>query len=232
MFSISTKQVEALENEIGVRFVCQLLALLREEYPACFSGLPDFVSQAMVVNGIQASLRCGFTLQSHIGGFVTLQCSTSPDFFLHPAIVKILSISNHEKLKFHYLMHNAPESIWNEIKLSANPMAWFSNTNNNQAIARMAYHVCSTFPEFANTQSEAQLFSLFKIATEKAARYGIDWEEGIAIFATALVLYGSRLDETNGTTWSKKVFSLPHLSPEKIANLLRLRIALDTDKLI
>lgn len=232
MFSISTKQIEAFENEIGVRFVYQLLTLLREEYPACFSGLPDFVSQAMVVNGIQASLGCGFTLQSHIGGFVALQCSTSPDFFLHPAIAKILSISNHEKLKFHYLMHNVPESIWNEIKLSANPMAWFSNSNNAQATARMVYHVCSVFPELVNTQSDAQLFSLFKIATEKAVRYGIDWEEGIAIFAVALALYGSRLDEINGAAWSKKVFSLPRLSPEKIVNLLRLRIVLDADKLI
>ena len=232
MISISTKQVELFEQAIGIRFVDKLLALLREEFPVCFRGLPDFVCKTMVVNGIQASLRCGFTLQSYIGGFVALQCNSSPDFFLHPTIAKTLAISNREKLKYHYLMNNVPKPIWNEIKLSTNPMAWFNKNNNNQAIARLSYHVCSVFPKITNIQSEAQLFLLFTIAKEKAARYGVNWEEGIAIFAVALALYGSRLDEINGPTWSKKVFFPSRLSPEKISNLLRLRILLDTDKII
>jgi hypothetical protein len=46
------------------------------------------------------------------------------------------------------------------------------------------------------------------------------------------VVYGDALDKPGGPSWAAQVFGFAPLSPERQVALLRLRLLLDTDRLI
>jgi hypothetical protein len=83
-----------------------------------------------------------------------------------------------------------------------------------------------------NQPDEASLHAFFGAAITRAGKHGIDWDDGLIVFAAALVLYGQELGKASGPDWARGLFSSPALSAPKIVSLLRLRIALDTNLLV
>ena len=65
-----------------------------------------------------------------------------------------------------------------------------------------------------------------------AERHGIDWEEGLSVFAAAQAVYGRRFDQGEGPEWRRQVFTLPPLPAETVVGLLRYRLSLDFGCLI
>ena len=101
-----------------------------------------------------------------------------------------------------------------------------------QQAARIAASVCTAFPELIGVLGETALLTLFTQAISRAHRLGIEPDAGIVVYAAALALFGTQLDEPSGPVWAAGVFKHPQLAPERLVALLRLRLLLDTDRLV
>lgn len=232
MIQLSAAQWAEIEALYALDFVDQLLQTMTESRPECFIGLPRYVRRTMILNGIVLAERCGFKLRSSTAAFIALQCHAAPDFYLHPVIDATLKSSLPEQQCIDTILYKIPDQTWNEIRGGASPCAWFEPRQQKQVAVRTAARVCANFPELIKNNSEDALFVFFNSTLIRAAEHGIDWDEGLVVFAVALALYGPNLDQPGGPPWASKVFFPSASRNAKIVNLLRARIALDTNRLI
>jgi hypothetical protein len=187
----------------------------------------------MIASGIETAQKYGLTLQSSFGAFVSLQCGTSPDFHRHPLIHGILLRPIPEKTIIQCLFDEVPKSVWESIREGADGAAWFLPARESMQLVRVAAGTCRALSNLAQSQpDEAVLHAFFGAAITRAGKHGIDWDDGLIVFAAAIVLYGEELGKASGPDWARGLFSPPPLSAPKIVSLLRLRIALDTNILV
>jgi len=232
MLTLRSGQVRALERSTAAGFVQDLLARLAAERPAAFGGQPLYVRQQMVVNGLACAAAFGFTLRSTLGGFAALQCRTAADFHCHPLVRPVLLAREPERRRFDRLLAEVPAEVWDTLRRGADLRAWFEPRQPAQRPVRIAAQVCAVFPELVEQAPAGALPALFRASISRAARHGIAVESGVAVFAAALAIYGDTLDRPGGPSWAAQVFEEASLAPARIVALLRLRLLLDTDRLI
>lgn len=232
MLTFDAEQFRTFERNAGLGFVLRLTDRLAATEPTAFTGQPAFVRRLMVVNGLAMAAGYGFSLESTLGGFVALQCETAADFHCHPLMHAILQSGTPERQRFDRLIADVPASTWNVVKRGADLRAWFEPKSGEQQVARITALVCSTFPELHHRFRDAELLRLIERAIGEAKRHGVAVESGIAVYASALAVYGEELDAAAGPAWAAAIFRRAGLSSERQVALLRLRLLLDTDRLI
>lgn len=232
MLTLSPLQMARFEDSAALAFVARLVERLAAKFPDTFRGQPRFVRRQMVAQGLSTADGFGLTLESTLGGFVALQCATAPDFHTHPQVRLILTAAAPERLRFDRLIETVPQLLWNSIKSGADVRAWFDPVRPDQQAARIAIRVCDVFPELVDRIAETDLLQLFQQVTARARRHGIEANAGVVVYAAALAFYGTRLDEAGGPAWARELFSPPLLTPARTVALLRLRVSLDTDRII
>lgn len=226
MLKFSRAQTAALDDGAGLRFVDAVLREMEEEHPARFEDLPLFVRRCMVANGLAAAGRHGLAEQASLLTFVSLQCAFAPDFHTHPKVAEVLARPGEEEDRLEAVLE-LPEALWEQIDAFGSDLAWFDPPLPSQRMARIAYRACGLLPAIMETHTDASLQALLAKLEASAARHGIDWEEGLAVFAAAQAVYGPRFDAEEGAAWRGKVFTLPPLAPEAVVGLLRYRLSLD-----
>lgn len=232
MLSIGTGQLQALQHAAAVGFLRRLIDRLAAETPVVFNGQPSFVREQMVVNGLAVAATFGFTLESTLGGFVALQCQTAADFHHHPLARQVLLAEDSEQRRFERLVGEVSADVWAAIRSGADHRAWFEPRQPSQQAVRIAARVCAAFPELVDKAPEGALRPIFEASIPRAAHHGIVVETGIAVYAAALAVYGDALDKPGGPAWAAQVFGSAPLPPERQVALLRLRLLLDTDRLV
>jgi hypothetical protein len=231
MFKLSRAQTTALDDAAGLRFLDGLRRELEQEHQEMFEDQPLFVRRCMVANGVTAAARCGFEEAGSLAVFVSLQCEFSPDFHTHPRVAEVLARPGEEEQRLEAVLA-LPEALWEQIDIYGSELAWFDPPLAVQRNARIAFKACGALPAIMETHSEAQALALFTGVSAAAARHGIDWEEGLAVFAAALAVYGKDFDRNGGPRWRHQVVTLPPLPAETVVGLLRYRLSLDFDCLI
>ena len=232
MLTLSHAQLKDVERGTALAFVERLTTAMTSQFPEQLKRLPRFVRIAMMTNGLQVADAFGLTLEKTLGVFVGLQLETSADFHVHPLADAILRSDAPEQLRVDRLLRDIPHAVWDIIKRGADRRAWLEPHLPRQQLARIAGAVCTIFPELVEVHSEANLSALFVQSISGAQRHGIDPDAGVVVYAAALAIYGTRLDEPAGPTWAAKVFTHPPSPPAKLVALLRLQLLLDTDRLV
>jgi hypothetical protein len=200
---------------------------MEAEHGELFEDLPLFVRRCLIANGLAAAGRCGLAEQASLSAFVALQCEFSPDFHTHPKVAEVLARVELEEAERLEAVLALPETLWEQVDVFGSDLAWFDPPLESQRMARIAYRACGLLPTIMETRSEAAILALLSQVDVAAARHGIDWEEGVAVFAAAQAVYGLRFDREDGPPWRKKVFTLPPLAPETVVGLVRYRLNLD-----
>lgn len=226
MLTLSRTQTTALDQSAGLRFVDQVRLQMEAEHAQLFEDLPLFVRRAMIANGLAAAGSHGFSEQASLLTFVSLQCDFSPDFHTHPKVASVLDCGGEEEERLQAVLA-LPEALWEQVDVYGSDLAWFDPPMPTQRTARIAYRACGLLPAIMETHTDAGAWDLFSRAEAAAARHGIDWEEGLSVFAAAQAVYGPRFDQAEGPQWKRHVFTLPPLPPEAVLGLLRYRLSLD-----
>lgn len=226
MLRLSTAQVSALEDAAGLQFIDEARCEAEGDYPGVFEDQPLFVRRCMVANGFACAGRLGFNEQASLRTFLSLQCGFAPDFHTHPAVAGLLAAEGEEGERLAAVLA-LPDDVWDQVDTFGSELAWFDPPAAGQRDARIAFHACGALPQIMQAHDDAGAHALFSGAWPAAARHGIDWEEGVAVFAAALALYGPRFDRDGVTPWAPSVFTLPPSDPETVVGLLRYRLNLD-----
>lgn len=226
MLQLSRAQSNALEDSAGLRFVDAVRVEMEAEHGELFEDLPLFVRRCMIANGLAAAGRNNLGEQASLFAFVSLQCDFSPDFHTHPKVAEVLARPGEEEERLEAVLA-LPEALWEQVEAFGSDLAWFDPPVASQRLARIAYRACGLLPAVMETHTDASLLALLAQVDAAAGRHGIDWEEGLAVFAAAQAVYGPRFDREEGPAWRTKVFTLPPLAPEAVVGLLRYRLNLD-----
>ncbi len=232
MLTLSHAQMEDVARGTARAFVARLTDAMTLRFPEQLRRLPRFARIAMVTNGLQVANGFGLTLEKTLGVFVGLQLETSADFHVHPLTDAMLSSDAPQQVRIDRMLRDIPHAVWDTIKRGADRRAWFEPHLPQQQLARIAAGVCTVFPELVEVHDEAKMSALFGRAVSGAQRHGLEPDAGIVVYASALAVYGTRLDEPGGPTWAADVFTHPPRPPAKLAALLRLQLLLDTDRLV
>ena len=232
MLTLSHAQLKDVARGTALAFVERLTDTMSSQFPEQLKRLPRFARIAMMANGLQVADGFGLTLEKTLGMFVALQLETSADFHVHPLADAILRFNTPQQVRIDRLLRDIPQAVWDVIKRGADRRAWFEPHLPQQQLARIAAGVCAVFPELVEVHSETKLSALFGQAISGAQRHGLDPDTGVVVYAAALAVYGTRLDEPGGPTWAADVFTHPPRAPAKLVALLRLQLLLDTDRLV
>jgi len=209
MLTFSAAQMKAAEAGQARRFLERVVERMRAVFPEQLERQPRFVRLAMVGNGLQTASAFGFEQEDTLATFVGLQFETSADFHVLPQAFAILTSAGTEQERINRLMTEVPQETWDTIKRGADLRAWFEPWRPEQKAARIAQRVCHAFPQFAAANPGADLRAFFEQTVARAQRHGIEPEVGIAVYAAALAVYGTTLDEASGPVWATEVFRQP-----------------------
>lgn len=232
MLTLTHAQMKDVARGTALAFVGRLTDTMTAQFPEQLKCLPRFARIAMLTNGLQVADGFGLTFERTLGMFVGLQLETSADFHVHPLADAMLRSDAPQQVRIDRLLRDIPQAAWDIIKRGADRRAWFEPHLPQQQLARIAAGVCTVFPELVEVHSEAKLSALFGQAISSAQRHGLDLDTGVVVYAAALAVYGTRLDEPGGPMWAAEVFTQPPRAPAKLVALLRLQLLFDTDWLV
>lgn len=231
MLTVSGEQFDEMSRQDLTQFVEFLYEDLLPEFPELFLSLPRSVACRMLRQGVERARARGFVEAGGIAAFIRLMALIGADFDEHPMVADVLAgiTETDETKRLSALIDGLNEADLEEAYEDADDRAWFAPDDTpGWTVATL----CWTFSELSAVRPEERLYALAAAAAEKARKLGLEDNDAVPVIAACIAFYGDDFDGLSGPPWCRDVLPRPDLPPTVRLELLRVRIALDTGRMI
>lgn len=231
MLTVNGAQLDAMSRQDQERFVEFLYEDLLPEFPELFLSLPRSVACRMLRRGVERARAQGFVEAGGIAAFIRLMALIGADFDEHPMVADVLAgiAEADETKRLSALVDGLSEADLEEAYEDADDRAWFAP---DDTAGWTVATVCWSFSELSAVRPEDRLYTLAAAAVEKAGKLGLEDNDAVPIIAACIAFYGDDFDGPSGPPWCRDVLPRPDLPSAVRLELLRVRIALDTGRMI